>query len=251
MNNDFITLTCPSCGGKLEISSNTTSLKCPNCGNEHIVRRDAGTVVLEWYARCPKCNRNDKVEKVTAIVAKEYRDLSGVTIEKSNYRDRDGNWHSSNTEVPFYGIQSTNLGQKLSPPQKPGAAQGPGYWWALRFLLLFYILVGFIFGGGAIGALINGEAESWGAQLLYYIAAGVGAVILIFLFVFLQKKYSEKIKLAELETERREREETPRWNNAMQRWEKLYYCYRDGCVFIPGENDYADLENLKRFIFSK
>lgn len=41
MNNDFITLTCPSCGGKLEFSSSGAPLKCSNCGTDYLIRRNA------------------------------------------------------------------------------------------------------------------------------------------------------------------------------------------------------------------
>jgi uncharacterized membrane protein len=44
---DFITLACPSCGGKLNITSSLERFACGHCGNEHIVRRAGGTVSLE------------------------------------------------------------------------------------------------------------------------------------------------------------------------------------------------------------
>lgn len=65
---ELITLSCPSCGGELEVNANTSVLKCRYCGTEFLVRRDHGAVSLESYARCPKCGRNDRVEKVTAIL---------------------------------------------------------------------------------------------------------------------------------------------------------------------------------------
>ncbi|MCX6054301.1 MAG: hypothetical protein NTZ74_05175 [Chloroflexi bacterium] len=43
---DFISLTCPSCGGKLQITNDIERFACGNCGVEHIVRRSGGTVSL-------------------------------------------------------------------------------------------------------------------------------------------------------------------------------------------------------------
>jgi hypothetical protein len=43
---DFVTLTCPSCGGKLEITNDIDRFACGHCGAEHIVRRSGGTVAL-------------------------------------------------------------------------------------------------------------------------------------------------------------------------------------------------------------
>ena len=121
MTSDFITLACPTCGGKLEFSLNTTSLKCPNCGNEHLVRHDAANITLESYARCPVCGRNDEVKKVSAILANQTQSMQGVTIEKSSYHDRDGNWHTSTERVPFSGTQASVLAMKLQPPIQPTA----------------------------------------------------------------------------------------------------------------------------------
>jgi hypothetical protein len=43
---DFVTLTCPSCGGKLEITNDIDRFACGHCGAEHIVRRSGGIVSL-------------------------------------------------------------------------------------------------------------------------------------------------------------------------------------------------------------
>jgi len=42
----LITLSCPSCGGKLQITSDMDRFACGHCGNEHIVRRSGGTISL-------------------------------------------------------------------------------------------------------------------------------------------------------------------------------------------------------------
>lgn len=44
---DFITLSCPNCGGKLQITPDVERFACQFCGYEHIVRRNGGTVSLE------------------------------------------------------------------------------------------------------------------------------------------------------------------------------------------------------------
>ena len=55
--NDFITLTCPSCGAALSVSTSAASLKCDYCGHEHLVRSQGGEISLEqpnvWS--CPQC----------------------------------------------------------------------------------------------------------------------------------------------------------------------------------------------------
>jgi predicted RNA-binding Zn-ribbon protein involved in translation (DUF1610 family) len=46
-NGDFITLSCPNCGGKLNITPDINRFACQFCGHEHIVRRHDGVVALE------------------------------------------------------------------------------------------------------------------------------------------------------------------------------------------------------------
>ena len=48
---DFISLSCPNCGGKLTITPDTERFACQFCGHEHIVRRSGGLVSLEPVLR--------------------------------------------------------------------------------------------------------------------------------------------------------------------------------------------------------
>jgi hypothetical protein len=43
---DYVTLTCPSCGGTLEITNDIDRFACAHCGAEHIVRRGGGIIAL-------------------------------------------------------------------------------------------------------------------------------------------------------------------------------------------------------------
>jgi len=43
---EFITLTCPSCGGKLKIAQDIDRFACAHCGMEHLVKREMGIVAL-------------------------------------------------------------------------------------------------------------------------------------------------------------------------------------------------------------
>jgi hypothetical protein len=47
---DFITLTCPSCGSKLQLTNDIDRFACSSCGNEHIVIRSGGIVSLSPVA---------------------------------------------------------------------------------------------------------------------------------------------------------------------------------------------------------
>lgn len=43
---DFFTLTCPSCGAKLQVGNGIERFACSHCGNEHQVQRTGGIVSL-------------------------------------------------------------------------------------------------------------------------------------------------------------------------------------------------------------
>lgn len=47
MTTPFISLSCPACGAKLQITADLDRFACQHCGTEHIVRRDGGAVSLK------------------------------------------------------------------------------------------------------------------------------------------------------------------------------------------------------------
>ena len=47
---DFVTLTCPTCGGKLQITPDIDRFACVHCGNEHIVKRSEGVIAIQPLA---------------------------------------------------------------------------------------------------------------------------------------------------------------------------------------------------------
>ncbi len=43
---DFITLACPTCGSRLQVTNDLERFACSHCGNEHVVKRSGGVVAL-------------------------------------------------------------------------------------------------------------------------------------------------------------------------------------------------------------
>ena len=70
---DFINLTCPSCGGKLQITSDIDRFACGHCGNELIVRRSGGAITVEPVV--------EGLRKVQAGVDKTASELAIVRLE--------------------------------------------------------------------------------------------------------------------------------------------------------------------------
>ena len=63
---DFVTLSCPSCGAKLQITDDIDRFACANCGNEHLIKRSGGLVALT-----PLVEGLKGVEKATDRIASE------------------------------------------------------------------------------------------------------------------------------------------------------------------------------------
>lgn len=235
--NDFITLSCPSCGGDLQVTSNTQSLKCTYCGTEHIVRHDASSFYLESFAQCPVCKRNDEVKKITTIVANQTQNLQGVTIEKRSYIDKDGHHHTSTERVPFHGTQSSILANKLRAPAEPRAQEPKGGWRnVILFIAIFSILTAPFY--------LSWRAEQFFGNIL--IGGG-----LFWWYSILNKKHKKEVEQYNQDLKRIREQGYSQWQNAMERWNRSYYCFRDDCVFIPGEGSSVNANQLTEFVYRK
>jgi len=71
---DFVTLSCPSCGGKLEVTRDIECFACAHCGREHVVKRTGGTVSLSPVV--------DALRKVEVGVDKTAAELAIARIQK-------------------------------------------------------------------------------------------------------------------------------------------------------------------------
>ena len=215
----IVPLSCPKCGGSLEIDEFATKAKCPFCGTEHVVHNDgSGAVELEFHARCPRCKRNDQVRVLTAI-----------------------------------HLEGTTLAGKLSPPVEPGlehtlpvlcreelrkqAVDNRVTIIAKLFLAVVII----------VGGVINQLA-------LLYLA---GAAFLIYFLFDGLKKWTAVRDIDRLVKERqksnriiisRNEAALELWESKVAIWRRLYYCSRDDCVFLPGLDKSASPNILTKFI---
>jgi predicted RNA-binding Zn-ribbon protein involved in translation (DUF1610 family) len=269
---DYITMQCPSCGGKLEIGSSTLTLVCGNCGTEHMVRREADGVILESYARCPVCNRNDKAEKVSAILRSQTQNVQSVTYEESVHYEKVGNKMQpviTKVPVPLETSQISELARQLIPPEKPKQNPLPDADIQTKRRSIVFgtlsLLVGLLFGFSSSislsAFLFSGRSlDEFGFVQVTSLCALTLTPILfalsgtLFLIVAPKEKASneEKRELAEKKVEEVKNENErilERWGKAIQRWDKLYYCGRDDCVFLPGMNTHAPVSSMMDFIY--
>jgi len=83
---DFISLTCPTCGGKLQITPDIERFACAHCGNEHLVRRATGVVTL-----APVVESMDGLRRAT--------DRTATELAIRRMRDEIAELESAKTQV--------------------------------------------------------------------------------------------------------------------------------------------------------
>jgi len=268
---DFVTLLCPRCGGKLAVAPNAITLICDHCGTQHMVRRDVEGVMLESYARCPVCHRNDRAEKVTAILMAHTHETEGVTyttVASPEQAEDDEQNFTERVAVPIHTSQRSELAKRLAPPQPPvfhppssertssrsrnaaivlAAIGGASLPFALlRLLFLLPMLSGVE--EQDIAILIVSSIACLGVALVLLVAG-----LLLFLFAVPKERGANTAKRLVTETrfdeyKARVERETDRYNLAMKRWDQLYYCGRDDCVFLPGTNTHAPLAKVAEYL---
>ena len=67
---NFLSLICPNCGGAIEIQPGSSKIRCSYCQIEHIFT----SIDFQSEINCPVCKKDDKLEKVSAIIARESAD---------------------------------------------------------------------------------------------------------------------------------------------------------------------------------
>lgn len=83
----LVTLSCPSCGSALHITSDKDFFVCPSCGNSHVIRRNAGMVALEPVLAKIR-EMQDEVDRTTSEISiHNLKDLiTNLQKEKAPYR---------------------------------------------------------------------------------------------------------------------------------------------------------------------
>lgn len=258
---------CGQCG-----SRNPTSNKfCGNCGAVLNVMQeslpDPTPMRLASHPNaCPKCGNIDQIQKLSTIITSGTRKTSGVsaTMGETNlagsqrhYAQGTGYVGSSEVSGKAFSASSTlidateqsELAKRLSPPPKPQepAPKRPGFgeWFSTA--------------GGIVAILVGIAGAAWLAGpwgviggIVGFIGGVVAASFLAFQFENLV--FGTSTELAQIEFERETEKyakDMAGWEKARQRWDTMYYCYRDDVVFVPGENEAVTPNRLIEFSYQK
>jgi len=192
--------------------------------------------MLESFARCPKCGRNDKVEKITAILRSHGHDSS---IAQSLASPRRPAFKPKPETLPKQENQPkpvVKLKLTLMEKIKKTSLLISGIILLGIFIFIFVLSIDFLT-DGIVGLFIT--------LLIISIFPLIGGIKLL-------RKRSAFIKIEKLKVYKAWKEENTRnqeqWQVQLKRWEKLYFCHRDDIVFIPGEGTFAPVEKMKEYL---
>lgn len=250
---DLITLACPSCGGQLRLEANSTNYTCYYCGQQHKLRVED----VEAFARCPICRRNDKVEKVKAI-----RINGGKLSARLAPPENPENTFSYQPKPKPEPTKKPTFSDALikSKYTKRARIILPV---SIGLLILFVVQVShdpsrfypfWLFLLGLIGLI-------W--SIVYFIRGKIDEKRLNKNFQeqqisnwhsqneALEKEWADYIQRYDNDFHQKSEMMKGKYTKAMQRYEQLYYCHRDDCVFIPGESGHAPSAKMDEFLFKE
>lgn len=210
-----------------------TGWKCKNCGNFNVkvnicqrCGKEKGFKPKQTLV-CPKCNKDDKIERVSAIVKKDTRTRRETSWIEETYKDNKGREQTIDIPITHEIIEISELAKELLPPEKPQLNEGVGceiFSNVIMFVFLFTLSL-FI---TAI-SISSREPSQSNTRFVAIFGGSLGVLALIFLIrIIMNIVNNNKTNRQVIEVD------IPRWNYAINNWSQAYYCYRDGIVFVPG-----------------
>lgn len=89
----IVTLTCPSCGGKLKITDEIEKFACSYCGAEHIVKRVDGSVYIKPILDNLNTIKSESDETANYLTAQRIREeLSLLDSKHKRYKRSTTFW---------------------------------------------------------------------------------------------------------------------------------------------------------------
>lgn len=256
---------CGDCG-----TANPLSNKyCGSCGLELVKlskERESQLEYPEFSSNvCPQCQKFDLIQKVSAIVANATQQTLGTSTtvgqttidfaeELYSHNKYLGKGNVSGTALSesstFVSEKAqSDLARKLSPPQKPSEPElqhiGFGHWYEEHVgCWLTFILA--CIGCGIGGAL--SDSTAW-AVVGFIAGAALAGLLSVMFEDFVFKDSREKAqKEFDLKIESFP-QQLANWESAYRIWNQVYYCHRDDVVFMPGEQQCVEPNQIIRLCY--
>ncbi|MDD5369417.1 MAG: hypothetical protein PHQ40_10040 [Anaerolineaceae bacterium] len=285
----FITMACPHCGGKRTVKPDKSTVVCDYCGSEYLVNPQLGKAMQESISACPVCHRDDRVEKVSSILSTQIQKIQGTSLQSQAIKMNTGTVQTRLVQTPYNAVQASNLAQKLIPPSKPYIPpepvrpipipypkENPIQDWKVTKKALK--IIAYVFGGlsiflGAIVALpllfmdySTTAPATAGVGLGTVLCVPIPGLLIAGILWFIAEvhvpnpkqpdtieKHAQKTQ-ALMDEYQRKMDERNRliksYQNAVNNWNNLFYCYRDDCIFVPGKGKSAPVNLLQNYLYS-
>lgn len=179
---------------------------------------------------CPKCRLKDQVQKVSSVYSGGKSDTT-VSGPISGTAYVDGKSGSTTSHGFLSGSSITIKAQELSPPPEPTKEKGYGcFAWGLIIFFGFAGIVG-------LGGLFAPPEELGLRPLFLLITPGIPIYFAVNHF---------RIRAR---SESRYKVEMPLWNEAIRRWDLLYYCHRDDVVYFQGTPNFTPAISMNDLLY--
>ncbi len=169
---------------------------------------------------CPRCEKDDQVQKVTAIVT------SGTSV--TDYTT------DSYTIGGGVAVSTTQLADRLRPPEQPKSKTLKQWGCLGTFLVLACGAISGFTTLVVIPPVTSTFLNFWMKPEISCIIGVIPPLLIPFFIAFYEAQKTKK--------------NTPIWKRKIHNWNQLYYCYRDDCVFDPRTNKHTSPENMSKMI---
>lgn len=192
---------------------------------------------------CPKCQRSDNIQKVTAIVAQGTK-----VIEERGGIDINTDYGMDVLPLTYSSVARSNLARKLAAPEKPLPTRTYGCIAALFIsrlgagLVVCVMLMGLFFCSFPFLAATYAQNNSLFVGVL---VAGFGLLGLI-LFSSIRAGWRQIRLTSEQRNSYDARVQV--WEDSRERWQQLYYCFRDDGVFLPGQSSFIPINQMSEYL---
>lgn len=192
---------------------------------------------------CPKCQRSDSIQKVTAIVAHGTK-----VIEERGGIDIDTEYGMDVIPLTYSSVARSTLARKLAAPEKPLPTTSYGCSAALFIsrlgtaLVVSVILIALFLCSFPFLAATYAQNN---ALFIGILMAGFGIIGFV-LFLSIRAGWRQLQSASEQRNVHDAGVQA--WEVSYERWQRLYYCFRDDGVFIPGQSSFVPVNQMSDYL---
>ncbi len=176
-------------------------------------------------AICPRCKKLDRTGKVSILVSIRDRQDDQIAETKDLVRN----------ELP---VPNGSLRRKLAQPRQPQLSS------PVNFAGIIYLVLCFVSIMGAVAGYLKGVRtdDSWWTTVFYT------SMLLTAVFLWLTIRSTRRYLRDLTSFQDRSENKMKSWQESLQIWDRMYYCFRDDCAFDPETKTSVDSSDFHNFL---